>query len=100
MMTVKFKCELAYRVRCSRCDATHTPEYWPLDAGCEVPNPSLPDSWRVLDGLPICDRHEVEVRDLRESLTITVPPYDDIEEINRMLAASNGRTFSIGITQR
>jgi hypothetical protein len=65
-MTLRFSCEVAFRVKCSRCEVSSEPEYFKLYHQGEMPYPALPEGWHVLDGQPVCDRHEVAVRDRKE----------------------------------
>jgi hypothetical protein len=56
-----FSYQVAVAVVCSVCRnafvSTHI-----VPVSTEPPVPMLPTGWRVLDGLPVCWRHTVDVR--------------------------------------
>ena len=62
-MTARFAYEIAFRITCSVC-AKQVGDVYKICCTGECPQPVLPDSWRVLDGNPICDAHEIVVEDV------------------------------------
>jgi len=60
MVTARFDFQADYRVFCAYCNA-ESEQGWAVAAGNEFPHPSLPEGWRVVDGQPVCTKHEVKV---------------------------------------
>lgn len=60
-MRSPFSCHITYTVKCGWCDTIHT-ESWPVGSFLELPWPTLPTDWRVIDGLAICSNHTVTIK--------------------------------------
>lgn len=67
MMYAHFGCRITVAVECATCPepparvvVVDNLRLNPLDM---LPYPTLPLGWRVVDGNPICDRHEVMLTD-------------------------------------
>ena len=56
-----FQYQIQINTECSVCQKQAEPYTYPVSAGLTPPVPALPPGWRVLDGLPICSDHSIQV---------------------------------------
>lgn len=60
-MQNRFSYFVVFTVRCGYCNRVERQEY-KIAAMTEVPLPALPMYWREVDGMPVCDKHEIVVK--------------------------------------
>ena len=85
-MNARFAYEIAFRITCSIC-GKQVGDVYKICCTGECLQPALPDGWRVLDGNPICDVHEIVVKS-------TVGPVD-VDPMERTMPVMSVESHSI-----